>query len=142
MKTQFASVESVSRQWHLVDAKDQVLGRIATRIASVLRGKHKPTYTPHVDTGDFVIVVNAGQVKVTGAKASDKLYWTHTGYTGSEKGVSFEKQIAHNPQSVIEHAVRGMLPKGPLGRQMFRKLKVYNEACHPHAAQSPAQLSL
>ncbi|MCA9508629.1 MAG: 50S ribosomal protein L13 [Myxococcales bacterium] len=142
MKTQFASVESVSRQWHLVDAQDQILGRMATRIASVLRGKHKATYTPHVDTGDFIVVVNADKVKVSGAKASDKVYWTHSGYTGSEKGVSFEKQMEKNPTLVIEHAVRGMLPKGPLGRKMFKKLKIYSGANHPHVAQNPTNMSI
>ncbi len=142
MKTQFASVESVSRQWHLVDAKDQILGRMATRIASVLRGKHKATYTPHVDTGDFIVVINADKVKVTGAKAANKLYWTHSGFTGSEKAVSFEDQIERHPTRVIEHAVRGMLPKGPLGRKMFTKLKVYTEATHPHVAQNPTSLSI
>jgi large subunit ribosomal protein L13 len=142
MKTQFANVESVSRQWHLVDAKDQILGRMATKIASVLRGKHKPTYTPHVDTGDFIVVINAEKVKVTGAKASKKLYWSHSGFTGSEKAVSFEDQIERHPTRVIEHAVRGMLPKGPLGRKMFKKLKIYTDVTHPHVAQNPTSLSI
>ncbi len=142
MKTQFASVESVSRQWHLVDAKDQILGRVATKIASVLRGKHKPTYTPHVDTGDFIVVINAEKIKVTGAKGQNKLYWTHSGYTGSEKAVNFDDQIERHPTRVIEHAVRGMLPKGPLGRKMFKKLKIYTDATHPHVAQNPTSLSV
>lgn len=142
MKTQFANAETVTRQWHLVDAKDQILGRVATKIASILRGKHKVTYTPHVDTGDFIVVVNADKIKVSGAKATDKLYWTHSGYTGSEKGVSFADQIERHPIRVIEHAVRGMLPKGPLGRKMFKKLKIYSEATHPHVAQNPTSLSV
>lgn len=142
MKTQFASVESVSRQWHLVDATDQILGRVATKIASVLRGKHKPTYTPHVDTGDFIVVINAEKIKVTGAKGGNKLYWTHSGFTGSEKAVTFDEQIERHPTRVIEHAVRGMLPKGPLGRKMFKKLKIYTDATHPHVAQNPTSLSI
>lgn len=142
MKTQFASVESVSRNWHLLDADGQVLGRLASKVASVLRGKHKPTFTPHVDTGDFIVVVNADKVKVTGKKTSDKLYWTHSGFVGGEKSVSFEDQLDVHPTRVIEHAVRGMLPKGPLGRKMFKKLKVYAEASHPHVAQNPVNMSL
>lgn len=142
MKTEFASVESVSRKWHLIDAKGQVLGRVATKVASVLRGKHKPIFTPHVDTGDFIVVINAADVKVTGAKAQGKLYWTHSGFVGGEKSVSFEDQIETHPTRVIEHAVRGMLPKGPLGRKMFRKLKVYAEGAHPHAAQNPVAMSI
>ncbi len=142
MKTKFASVESVSRQWHVVDAKDQILGRMATKVASFLRGKHKAIYSPHVDTGDFIVVVNADKVKVTGSKGADKLYWRHSGFTGSEKAVSFDDQIERSPNCVIEHAVRGMLPKGPLGRKMFKKLKVYSEANHPHVAQNPAALSI
>lgn len=142
MKTKFASVESVSRDWHLVDAKDQILGRLASKVAAVLRGKHKPIFTPHVDTGDFIVVINADKIKVTGAKTSEKVYWTHSGFMGGEKAVTFEEQIADNPIKVIEHAVKGMLPKGPLGRKMFKKLKVYKDAAHPHIAQSPASLSI
>lgn len=142
MKTQFASVETVSRNWHLIDAKDQVLGRLASKVASVLRGKHKPTFTPHVDTGDFCVIINADKIKVSGAKTSDKLYWTHSGFVGGEKSISFEDQLDTHPTRVLEHAVRGMLPKGPLGRKMFKKLKVYAEATHPHVAQNPAALSL
>ncbi|HXW60822.1 MAG TPA: 50S ribosomal protein L13 [Myxococcota bacterium] len=142
MKTQFASVESVSRNWHLIDAKDQVLGRLASKVASILRGKHKPIFTPHVDTGDFCVVVNADQIRVSGEKTSEKLYWTHSGFAGGEKSVSFENQLETYPTRAIEHAVRGMLPKGPLGRKMFKKLKVYAEAAHPHTAQKPAPMSL
>jgi len=142
MKTKFASVESVSREWHLIDAKDQVLGRMASKIASMLRGKHKPIFTPHVDTGDFIVVVNADKIKVSGTKESDKLYWSHSGFTGSIKSVTFEEQIERHPTRVIELAVRGMLPKGPLGRKMFKKLKIYTEATHPHTAQNPVSLSL
>lgn len=142
MKTKFANVESVSREWHLIDAKDQVLGRIATKIASVLRGKHKPIFTPHVDTGDFIVVVNADKIKVSGSKETKKLYWTHSGFTGSVRSVTFEEQIDRHPTRVIEHAVRGMLPKGPLGRKMFKKLKIYTESTHPHTAQNPVSMSI
>lgn len=142
MKTQFASVESVSRNWHLIDANEQVLGRLATKIASVLRGKHKPIYTPHVDTGDFIVVVNADKVRVSGQKSEKKLYWTHSGFPGGEKSVTFEDQLSVHPIRVIEHAVRGMLPKGPLGRKMFKKLKIYADNTHPHVAQNPVAMSL
>jgi large subunit ribosomal protein L13 len=142
MKTKFANVESVSREWHLVDAKDQVLGRLASKIASVLRGKHKAIFTPHVDTGDYIVLVNADKIRVSGAKKSDKLYWTHSGFTGSVRSVTFEEQIERHPTRVIEHAVRGMLPKGPLGRKMFKKLKIYTESTHPHVAQNPVSMGI
>jgi large subunit ribosomal protein L13 len=118
------------------------LGRLATEIARRLRGKHKPEYTPHVDTGDYIVVVNAEKVHVTGKKATDKMYHHHTGYIGGLKSISFEKQIAKAPQRVIESAVKGMLPRGPLGRSMFSKLKVYAGNEHPHAAQQPQELKL
>jgi large subunit ribosomal protein L13 len=133
----------VVRRWYVVDANEKVLGRLATRVAMVLRGKHRPTYTPHVDTGDFVIVVNAEKVKLTGRKLDQKVYYRHTGYTGHVKSTTAGKLLAGpHADRVIRHAVRGMLPKNSLGRQMFRKLKVYAGAEHPHAAQSPEVLEL
>ncbi len=142
MKTQSIRAEDVRRVWWLVDAADKTLGRIATEIATRLRGKHKPEYTPNADTGDFIVVVNADKVRVTGAKAKDKIYYHHTGYIGGIKGTSFEKLIAEHPERVIENAVRGMMPKGPLGRAMFKKLKVYAGAEHPHTAQQPQTLDI
>ncbi|NJN51937.1 MAG: 50S ribosomal protein L13 [Gammaproteobacteria bacterium] len=142
MKTQSIRAEDVHRVWWLVDAADKTLGRIATEIASRLRGKHKPEFTPNSDTGDFIVVVNADKVRVTGAKATDKIYYHHTGYIGGIKGVSFEKLLAEHPERVIENAVRGMMPKGPLGRAMFKKLKVYAGAEHPHSAQQPQALDI
>ena len=137
MKTFVATPSTIKRDWLLIDATDLTLGRLATEIATRLRGKHKPEYTPFMDTGDYVIVINASKVKVTGNKASDKKYYHHTGYPGSIKEESFEKLLARKPEDVIEKAVRGMLPKGPLGRAMFRKLKVYAGETHNHAAQQP-----
>ena len=137
MKTFTAKNETVQRDWYVVDAAGQTLGRLATEIASRLRGKHKPEYTPFLDTGDYVIVINASKVKVTGNKAHDKMYYHHTGFPGGIKSESFEKLLARKPEDVIETAVRGMLPKGPLGRAMFRKLKVYAGESHNHAAQQP-----
>ena len=142
MKTFSAKAEAVQREWFIVDAKGKTLGRMATEIATRLRGKHKPEYTPHVDTGDFIIVVNAAEVNVTGNKAKDKMYHRHTGYIGGLKSISFEKLIEKAPERTIETAVKGMLPKGPLGRAMFKKLKVYPGAEHPHAAQQPKQLDI
>lgn len=142
MKTKFTSLESVSRSWHLVDAKDAILGRMASKIAAILRGKHKAIFAPHTDTGDFVVVVNAAGVKLSGEKADKKLYWKHSGYVGSIKSISFAKQIEKDPTRAIEHAVKGMLPKGPLGRKMYKKLKIYSGTTHPHQAQNPAALSL
>jgi large subunit ribosomal protein L13 len=141
--TQSAKPDEVERRWYLVDAKDQVLGRLATRLATILRGKHKPIYTPHVDTGDFVVVVNATQVKLTGNKREAKLYHRHTGWPGGLKTTNAAKVLggAH-PERVLEAAVRGMLPKNHLGRQMFSKLKVYGGSEHPHAAQKPEVLPL
>ncbi len=140
MKTISAKPHEVQHAWYVIDAKDKVLGRMASRIAGILRGKHKAIYTPHVDTGDFVIIINASHVKVTGKKTSDKKYFHHTGFPGGIKEASFEDALAKNPARVIELAVKGMLPKGPLGRDMFRKLKVYAGAEHPHAAQQPTSL--
>ena len=137
MKTFVATPSTIKRDWLLIDATDLTLGRLATEIATRLRGKHKPVYTPFMDTGDYVIVINASKVKVTGNKASDKKYYHHTGYPGGIKEESFEKLLARKPEDVIEKAVRGMLPKGPLGRAMFRKLKVYAGETHNHAAQQP-----
>jgi large subunit ribosomal protein L13 len=142
MKTFSAKAEAVQREWFIVDAKGKTLGRMATEIATRLRGKHKPEYTPHVDTGDFIIVVNAAEVNVTGNKAKDKMYHRHTGYIGGLKSISFEKLIEKAPERTIETAVKGMLPKGPLGRAMFKKLKVYPGAEHPHTAQQPKQLDI
>lgn len=142
MKTFVAKPASVKREWFVVDAEGKTLGRLATEIALRLRGKHKPTYTPHVDTGDYIIVVNAEKVTVTGRKAQDKIYHSHTGYPGGLKSISFEKLQAKKPEMIIESAVRGMLPRGPLGREMFRKLKVYAGPEHSHAAQQPKTLDI
>ena len=133
----------VVRRWYVIDASDQVLGRLATRVATVLRGKHRPTYTPHVDTGDFVIVVNAEKVRLTGRKLDQKVYYRHTGWTGHLRSTTAGKLLAGpHADRVVRHAVRGMMPKNSLGRQMFRKLKVYAGAEHPHAAQRPEVLTL
>jgi len=133
----------VQRRWHLVDAEDQVLGRLATRIATILRGKHRPAFTPHVDTGDFVIVVNAEKVRLTGRKLEQKVYHRHTGYTGHVRSVTAGKLLeGPHADRVVREAVRGMLPKNSLGRQMLRKLKVYAGPEHPHQAQQPEVLSL
>ena len=142
MKTFSAKPNDVNHDWYVVDATGKTLGRMATEIAHRLRGKHKPIYTPHVDTGDYIIVVNADKVQVTGKKASDKMYYRHTGYIGSLKSISFEKMQAKTPGRVIELAVKGMLPKNPLGRAMFRKLKVYSGPDHQHAAQQPKPLEV
>jgi len=141
MKTFSAKAHEVNRDWYVVDAAGKTLGRLATEIARRLRGKHKPIYTPHVDTGDYIVVVNADKVHVTGRKATDKIYYHHTGYIGSLKSASFEKMQEKAPGRVIELAVKGMLPKNPLGRAMFRKLKVYGGPDHQHAAQQPKPLN-
>ena len=140
--TRSARPGDVQPRWHLIDAKDQVLGRLSTQVASLLRGKHRALFTPHVDTGDFVIVVNAEQVRLTGRKRAQKRYYRHSGYIGSLKSRTAEEVLtgAH-PERVIEHAVRGMLPKNALGRKLFRKLKVYAGPDHPHAAQKPEEVS-
>lgn len=142
MKTISANPETVKRDWYVIDADGKTLGRMATEIATRLRGKHKPEYTPHVDTGDYIVVVNAEKVRVTGNKAKDKMYHRHTGYIGGIKSLSFEKMIDKAPERTIEIAVKGMLPKGPLGRAMYKKLKVYAGTEHPHAAQLPQELTL
>ena len=142
MKTISVKPESVKRDWYVIDAEGETLGRMATEIAVRLRGKHKPEYTPHVDTGDYIVVVNAEKVQVTGNKAKDKIYHRHTGYPGGLKSISFEKLIDKAPERVVQNAVKGMLPKGPLGRAMFKKMKVYAGAEHPHNAQQPQQLTL
>jgi large subunit ribosomal protein L13 len=142
MRTFSAKAHEVNRNWYVVDAAGKTLGRLATEIARRLRGKHKPEFTPHVDTGDYIIVVNADKVRVTGRKSTDKMYHHHTGYIGNLKSISFEKLQARAPGRVIEIAVKGMLPKNALGRAMFRKLKVYPGAEHQHAAQQPKALEI
>ena len=137
MKTQYAKKEDVEHKWYVVDADDQVLGRMATRIATYLRGKHKPVFTPSVDTGDFVIVVNAEKVKLTGRKLDGKIYYWHTGYPGGIKSETARERMEKKPEEIIRDAVWGMLPKNRLGRAMFRKLKVYKGSEHPHKAQKP-----
>ena len=140
MDTYIPSASSIERKWYVVDAEGQTLGRLAANIASVLRGKNKPTYTPFLDTGDYVIVVNAAKIKVTGKKMEQKLYSTHSGYVGGLKQVSLKEKLAKKPEFVIEHAVKGMLPKGTLGRQMAKKLFVYAGPEHEQAAQNPEEL--
>ena len=142
MKTYVAKPQTVGRDWCLVDATDKTLGRLAAELASRLRGKHKPVYTPHVDTGDNIIVINAEKIKVTGNKLKDKMYHRYTGYIGNLKSISLEKQLDKHPERVIQSAVKGMLPKNPLGRAMFKKLHVYAGPEHPHAAQQPTALDI
>jgi len=142
MKTFSAKPHEVQRGWYLIDADDKVLGRVATEIARRLRGKHKPEFTPHVDTGDFIVVVNAAKLRVTGNKVLDKKYYRHSGFPGGIYETTFGKMQERAPGRALEKAVKGMLPKGPLGYAMFKKLKVYAEATHPHAAQQPQSLAL
>jgi large subunit ribosomal protein L13 len=142
MKTISAKPETVKRDWYVVDAAGKTLGRLSTEIARRLRGKHKAEYTPHVDTGDYIVVINAEKISVTGNKAKDKVYYRHTGFPGGLKSMSFEKMIDHAPERVIELAVTGMMPKNPLGRAMLKKLKIYSGSSHPHAAQQPIQLDI
>jgi large subunit ribosomal protein L13 len=142
MKTYQAKKEDFEHKWYLVNAEGKVLGRLSTELAKILKGKNKPTYTPHLDTGDFVIVVNAGKVTLTGKKMKDKIYYHHTGYPGGIKEMSAEKLLARKPTEMIRMAVRGMLPKNSLGRQMLRKLKIYAGPKHPHEAQEPISLEL
>lgn len=142
MKTFSAKAHEVKRDWFIIDATDKVLGRVATEIARRLRGKHKAEFTPHVDTGDYIVVINAEKITVTGRKFKDKTYYRHTGFPGGIKSMSFEKLQAHNPVKIIELAVKGMLPKNVLGREMYRKLKVYAGSEHPHAAQQPKKLEI
>ncbi len=142
MKTLSFTPETVDRQWHLVDLDGVTLGRAAARIAGVLRGKHRPTYTPHADCGDFVVVINADKLKLTGTKMQKKEYFHHTGYFGGIKQITAEKLLQKDATKMVELAVKGMLPKGPLGRSMFKKLKVYVGSNHPHAAQQPQPIDL
>lgn len=142
MKTFTAKPQSVERDWYVIDATDKVLGRLASEVARRLRGKHKATYTPHVDTGDYIVIVNADKVRVTGNKEQAKMYYRHTGYPGGLKETNLAKLRAYKPEMIIETAVKGMLPKGPLGRDMYRKLKVYAGAEHKHAAQQPKPLDI
>lgn len=132
----------VTHNWYVIDATDVVLGRLSVKAASILRGKHKPTFTPHLDLGDYVIVTNANKVKVTGKKLDQKIYFHHTGWIGNAKYITLRDQMAKFPERVVEDAIRGMLPKGPLGRKMYKKLFVYANAEHPHAAQKPVELKV
>ncbi|WP_320666884.1 50S ribosomal protein L13 [Prochlorococcus sp. MIT 1307] len=141
-KTSIPSLDSSDRQWYLVDAADQTLGRLATEVASILRGKNKPNFTPHLDTGDFVVVVNADKIRVTGKKAQQKLYRRHSGRPGGMKVETFSSLQHRLPERIVEKAIKGMLPHNALGRQLFRKLKVYKGSEHPHAAQKPQTLTL
>jgi large subunit ribosomal protein L13 len=142
MKTFSAKPENVNHEWFVIDANELVLGRMASEIAKRLRGKHKPEYTPHVDTGDYIVVINAEKVRVTGNKRTDKMYYHHSGYPGGIKSISFDKLIQKAPERIIQLAVKRMLPRGPLGRDMFRKLKVYAGPEHNHAAQQPIPFTL
>ncbi|MDA8561560.1 50S ribosomal protein L13 [Gammaproteobacteria bacterium] len=142
MKTYNSTNETAIHNWYIVDASGKTLGRLASEIAKRLRGKHKPEYTPHVDTGDYVIVTNAKNIKVTGKKATDKIYYSHTEYPGGLKEITFEKLLAKSPERVVEKAIKGMLPNNPLGRAVYRKLKVYADANHPHTAQQPQILEI
>ena len=142
MKTFSAKPAEVRRDWYVVDATNKTLGRLSTEIAHRLRGKHKPVYTPHVDTGDYIVVVNAEKVRVTGNKLKDKMYHHHTGYIGNLKSIPLQKMLDEHPERVIEKAVKGMLPRGPLGREMYAKLRVFAGPEHPHAAQQPIPLEV
>ena len=142
MKTFTATPATIKRDWCLIDATDKTLGRLATELASRLRGKHKPEFTPNMDTGDHLVVINAEKIKVTGNKMSDKMYHHHTGYIGNLKSINLAKLLDEHPERVLQSAVKGMLPKNPLGRAMFRKLHVYAGPEHPHQAQQPTQLEL
>ena len=142
MKTFSAKSEDIKRSWYIVDASGKTLGRLATAIASYLRGKHKPEYTPHVDTGDYIVVINAEKIQVTGNKETDKLYHRHTGYIGGLKTTNFADLLKTYPDRIISSAVKGMLPRNPLGRAMFKKLKVYAGCDHPHTAQQPQNLEV
>jgi large subunit ribosomal protein L13 len=142
MKTPTAKKKQIARAWHVVDADGVVLGRLASQVASVLRGKNKPTFTPHMDTGDFVVVINADKVKVTGRKEEAKTYYRYSGYVGGLKETTLKVQRETHPERVIQAAVKGMLPKGPLGRRLVKKLKVYPGGEHPHAAQQPQTLEI
>ena len=142
MKTFSAKAEEVTREWYVIDATDKVLGRVASEVARRLRGKHKPEFTPHVDTGDFIVVINAGKLRVTGTKATQKMYYRHSGYPGGIYATKFKDMQARHPGRALEKAVKGMLPKGPLGYAMIKKLKVYAGGTHPHTAQQPKALEI
>lgn len=142
MSTVFANAQTVRRDWYVIDATGKTLGRLASSVASRLRGKHKAAYTPNVDTGDHIVIVNAGKIRVTGRKLTDKFYHHHTGYMGNLKSTSLEKLLDKHPERAIEFAVKGMLPKNPLGRKMFKKLHVFSGASHPHSAQQPKALEV
>ena len=142
MNTFMANPDKIERKWYVVDAEGCTLGRLASEVAKVLRGKNKPEYTPHVDTGDFIVVINAEKIAVTGKKAQDKKYYRHSGYPGGIKETNFTKLIAHKPEDVLHKAVKGMLPKGPLGYAMIKKLKLYAGTEHPHEAQQPKELDI
>ena len=142
MKTFMPKAADITRQWYVVDAEGQALGRVASQVANILRGKNKPIYTPNVDTGDYVIIINASKVILTGKKLDQKIYYKHSGYVGGLKETKYRKLLAEKPEEALRHAVVGMLPKGPLGRQMAKKLKIYAGAEHEHAAQKPEVLSL
>ena len=141
MKTYMANPDKIERKWYVVDASEYTLGRLASEVAKVLRGKNKPEFTPHVDTGDYVIVVNAEKIEVSGKKLDQKVYYSHSDYVGGLKETTLKEMLAKHPERVIEHAVKGMLPKGPLGRQMYTKLLVYAGPDHKHAAQKPEVLT-
>lgn len=142
MKTHTPKADEIQRRWWVVDAADKPLGRLASEVARILRGKHKPIYTPHLDTGDYVVVLNASQIRLTGRKADQKTYFRHSGYMGGEKLIPFRRMIETHPERVVELAVKGMLPKNSLGRSMRRKLKVYPGTEHPHQSQAPEPLGL
>ena len=142
MGTYYAKPGEVEREWLLIDAEDQILGRLATQVAQILKGKNKPEYTPHVDVGDFVVIINAEKIRLSGNKAAQKTYYRHSGYPGALKSESFERALERHPERVVEHAVKGMLPKNTLGRAQGKKLKVYAGPEHPHAAQKPRQIEL
>ncbi len=142
MKTIFPKTQDVARNWYVVDAQDAILGKLAVKVATVLRGKHKPEFSPNQEIGDYVIVVNAEKVRVTGAKPLQKMYYHHTGYPGALRSRNFQQMIEHRPAHVIEHAIRGMLPKNRLGRKLFTNVKVYAGPDHPHAAQQPQPLTI
>jgi large subunit ribosomal protein L13 len=142
MSTHVVTPDQITRQWYLVDAEDQTLGRLASRVAQILRGKHKPIYTPHLDTGDHVVVINAEKVALTGRKMDQKMYYRHSGYPGGLKEEPIKRVLTRHPERVIEDAVRGMLPKGKLGRAMYKKLRVYAGSDHRHAAQQPVAIDL
>jgi len=142
MRTISANAQTAQHDWFVVDAENMVLGRLAAQVASRLRGKHKPEFTPHCDTGDYIVIVNAEKVRVTGAKSKSKVYYSHSNFPGGLKEITFEKLIDRAPERAIELAVKGMLPKGPLGRAMLKKLKVYAGQQHPHVAQQPQALAL